>query len=124
MPKKKAQGFDYLIVESTIVRAHSMPRAKRGPEDRAIGRSRGGLTTKLHVAVDELGNPVRFIVTPGQAGDVTYGHALIADLPARHVLADKAYDADHFRTAIGQAGEAVIPSSRSRATRVDHDGDI
>lgn len=69
--------------------------------------------------------PVRFLVTPGQASDVTHAHALIARLPARHVLADRAYDADHFRAAIGEAGaEAVIPSSRSRARRIDYDTDI
>jgi transposase len=98
---------------------------KKGPEDRAIGRSRGGLTTKLHVAVDALGNPLRFILTPGQANDITQAHALIADLPADYVLADKAYDADHFRDAINQAkAQAVIPSRKSRATRIQHDRDI
>ena len=80
------------------------------------------MTTKLHVAVDGLGMPVRFLVTPGQAGDVTHAQALIAGLPAAHVLADRAYDADHFRAAIDQAGaKAAIPSSRSRARRIDHD---
>lgn len=69
--------------------------------------------------------PIRFIVTPGQASDVTQAHALIADLPASHVLADRAYDADHFRSAIERTGaEAVIPSSRSRAQRINHDPDI
>lgn len=83
------------------------------------------MTTKLHVAVDALGNPVRFIVTPGQDNDITQAHALIAGLPARHVLADKAYDADHFRSAIGKAGAtAVIPSNGSRAIPIRHDKDI
>lgn len=69
--------------------------------------------------------PVRFIVTPGQAGDVTHAHALIDGLPAGHVLADRAYDADHFRAAIENLGaQAVIPSSRSRAQRIDHDPHI
>jgi transposase len=68
---------------------------------------------------------VRFIVTPGQDNDITQAHALIADLPAQYVLADRAYDADHFRAAINEAhAQAVIPSSRSRASRIDHDRDI
>ena len=68
---------------------------------------------------------MRFIVTPGQANDITMAHALIADLPAEHVLGDKAYDADHFRAAIDKAhAQAVIPSSRSRAMRIDHDREI
>ena len=68
---------------------------------------------------------MRFIVTPGQASDIAQAHALIADLPANYVLADKAYDADRFRALIDQAGaEAVIPSSRSRAMRIPHDTEI
>jgi transposase len=51
-----------------------------------MGRSRGGLTTKIHAVVDALGNPLRFILTPGQASDITQAEALIADLPADHVL--------------------------------------
>jgi hypothetical protein len=42
---------------------------KRGSEDEAIGRSRGGLSTKISAAVDALGNPVRFILTAGQVND-------------------------------------------------------
>lgn len=68
---------------------------------------------------------MRFIVTPGQTSDITQAHALIANLPAKHVLADRAYDADHFRDAVAKAqAQAVIPSSRSRAMRIEHDRDI
>ena len=78
-----------MIIDSTIVRAHQHATGKKGgPEDRAIGRSRGGLTTKLHVAVDALDNPVRFIVTPGERNDITQAEALIAGFPAEHVLAE------------------------------------
>ncbi len=68
---------------------------------------------------------MRFIVTPGQDNDITQAHALIADLPAEYVLADRAYDADHFRHAIDRVkAQAVIPSRRSRAIRINHDQDI
>ena len=68
---------------------------------------------------------MRFIVTPGQTNDITQAHTRIAGLPAKHVLADKAYDADHFRAAIADArAQAVIPSRRSRAIRIEHDRDI
>jgi transposase len=79
----------------------------------------------LHAAVDALGNPVRFILTPGQRNDVTQAEALIDGLPAEYVLADKAYDADPFRTAIESAqAKAVIPTSRSRSARSSHDRDL
>lgn len=68
---------------------------------------------------------MRFILTPGQANDITKAHDLIAALPARHVLADTAYDADHFRAAIDAAhAKAVIPASKSRARVSNHDRDI
>jgi hypothetical protein len=83
-----------------------MRREKGGPEARVIGRSRGGLTTKIHAVVDALGNPLRFILTPGQASDYTQAEALITDIPAGHVLADKGYDSGAFRDAI-HAQDAV-----------------
>jgi len=49
--------------------------AKKGPQ--AIGRSRGGLTTKVHALVDALGNPVELMLTPGQAHDLTCAQPLL-----------------------------------------------
>ena len=51
---------------------------KEGPQ--AIGRSRGGLTTKIHLAVDALGNPLRSILTAGQDSDIIQAPALIQGL--------------------------------------------
>lgn len=68
------------------------------------------MTTKIHAVVDALGNPLRFILTPGQASDITQAEALIDGLPAAHVLGDKAYDAKALRDAVTHQGaEAVIP---------------
>lgn len=50
---------------------------------------------------------------------------MIDGLPAQHVLADKAYDADHFRSAIAHANaQPVIPFNRSRAGVSTHDPDL
>jgi transposase len=54
------------------------------------------LTTKLHVAVDALGNPLRVILSVGQVSDIEWAPNLIDQLPAQAVIADKGYDADHF----------------------------
>ena len=76
----------------------------------------------MHVAVDALGNPVRFIVTGGERNDITQAPALIDGLPATYVLADKAYDSDPFRQDIKALGaQAVIPLNRTRARYDDHD---
>ena len=112
--------FEYLIVDSTIVRAHQHAAgAKKGePEDRAIGRGRGGLSTKIHMAVRGLGCPVRFRLTAGHRGDAPQAGPLVEGLAAEVVMADAAYDADHFRKAIADKGAlAVIPNNPSRALK-------
>jgi putative transposase len=61
-----------------------------------LGRSRGGLSTKIHAAGDGLGNPIRLIGTPGQRNDIAFAHDLIDGLTADVTIADKGYDADHL----------------------------
>ena len=105
--------------------ASTCGRRKRGTQNQAIGRSRGGLTSKVHIAVDALGNPLRFILTGGQVGDITQANGLIAGVPGEHLIADKAYDGDDFRAHLDDAGMvAVIPSNRSRAQAIPHDAEL
>ena len=57
--------FEYVIVDGTIVRVHQHASGARGgTKTQAIGRSRGGLTTKIVALVDALGNLVRFVLLP------------------------------------------------------------
>jgi len=63
---------------------------KRGAQQQAIGRSRGGRTTKIHAAVDESGRPRRLILGPGHRGDAPVGVALVATLRPARCLADTA----------------------------------
>ncbi|WP_458387133.1 IS5 family transposase [Rhizobium pisi] len=113
----------YLMIDSTIVRAHQQAASgKGGPKDQALGRSRGGLTTKIHMLADALGRPLRFIVTAGQVGDITQAPALLDGQSGDAVLADKAYDSNALRQTIADMGaEAVIPSNRSRKIIIPHD---
>src|SRR5713226_8402744 len=69
-------------------------RPKKGGEDQAIGRRKGGLSTKIHTLVDALGNPLGFFLTPGQAHDLQGADALLPHMQADALLADKAFDAD------------------------------
>ncbi len=87
-----------------------------------MGRSRGGLSTKIHAAIDALGNPVRLLFSPGQRNDITEAHNLIEGLQTDAVIADKGYDADHLREAV-QAAEAqpVIPPKSNRKTKIGYD---
>jgi len=80
-----------------------------------MGRSRGGLTTKIHLLADTLGRPFRIIVTAGQAGDITQAPALLEDQSGDAVPADKVYDSNAFPSVIaGMQAKAVIPSNRAR----------
>ncbi len=65
-------------------------------QEEAIGKSRGGLSTKIHAAVDALGNPVRLRLTEGQASEYGQANALIEQIQADYILADKGYDSDEF----------------------------
>jgi transposase len=94
-----------------------MQRAqKRGADDEAIGRSRGGLSTKINAAVDALGNPLRFILTGGQVHDSKQAEALIDGFDFDKLLADKGFDSDRFRAAIALKGAEAV-SHRSAPGR-------
>ena len=80
-----------------------------------MGKSRGRLSTKIHADVDALGNPLRLLLTPGQASEYGQAEALLDGFTPDQVLADKGYDSDAFIAAIQRTGaSAVIPSRRNR----------
>jgi transposase len=92
----------------------------RGAQAHGIGRSRGGLTTKIHAAVDALGLPVRLIPTAGQRGDCPQAAALIDGLEGvGHVIADAAYDSEPLCEKIEDdlGAEAHIQANPSRAIK-------
>jgi transposase len=119
--------MEHLILDSTIVRAHPCAAGalkKDGSQaEQALGRSKGGFSTKIHVSVDGLGNPLRFILTAGQRNDITQAEALIVDLEFDRLIADKGYDADDFIKLIIEEyeAEAVIPPRAKRKERRDYD---
>nr|WP_108483565.1 IS5 family transposase [Oceaniglobus ichthyenteri] len=112
--------FEYVLVDATICKAHAdASGGKRGAEAHAIGRSKGGLTTKIHAAVDALGLPIRFVITPGQWGDCPQARGLIEGMVGvGHVMADAAYDADHLRRFIADdlGAMAQIKQNPTRST--------
>ena len=76
-----------------------------------MGRSRGGLTTKIHALVDAEGRPVRLTLTAGQAGDAPAAERLLP-LVARGatLIADRAYDTNAIRATLAERGAwANIP---------------
>ncbi|WP_442940943.1 IS5 family transposase [Nostoc sp.] len=118
---------EYAMIDSTIVRAHQHSAgAKGGSSTEAIGRSKGGLSTKIHATVDALGNPLSFHLTPGQACDLDGADQLLPNIVADTVLADKGYDADErvIERLQAQGKTAVIPPKRNRTILRDYDRDL
>ena len=91
---------------------------KKGDAIQAVGRSRGGRTSKIHALADHLGRPVAFTLTPGNIADISVAKALLDTVSApKRVLADKAYDADSLRDWLkARRVQAVIPSTATRRT--------
>ncbi len=79
----------YIMIDSTIVRAHQQAACEKGTRREALGRSRGGLSTKIHMCANAFGRPLRFILTGGQRNDCTQALDLISGFTPSHVLADK-----------------------------------
>jgi putative transposase len=116
----------YLMIDSTIVRAHQQSATgKGGAKDQALGRSQGGLSTKIHMLADTFGRPLRFRITPGQASDIASASDLLEGQCGKAILADKAYDSNDLRSQIAAMhAEAVIPSKRNRKVAIPHDAGI
>jgi len=93
--------MEVTMIDATIVRAHACSAGykKDGQDQEALGRSKGGFTTKIHALVDALGNPLKFILTPGQRHDITQADSLVQDLENIMLLADKGYDQQCFSRA-------------------------
>ena len=88
-----------------------------------IGRSRGGPTTKVHAVVDapsrrSLANPVRIVLTPGQAHEMTVARELLAPIHDAYVTADSAYSSASLIKELEQRGcEAVVANNPTHRRR-------
>ena len=83
-----------------------------------MGRSRGGLSTKIHMVTDAQGQPVRFALTGGQEADGPQAIPLLTGIETEGVIADKGYESNGILDFIqGQGAEAVIPPKSNRKVR-------
>lgn len=105
----------------------NMPQAlKKDVDDQALGRSAGGLSTKIHVLCDALGNPTGVHLTGGNAHNLTGADVLLPGLKAQALLADRAY---HAQKRVIQPLEAkgitiVIPPKRNHKNPRPYDKDL
>lgn len=91
----------------------------------SLGRSRGGHSSKIHLATDALGNAIRFILTGGERNDITQAELLLENLFPDYVIADKGYDSDKFVILLKKRNsEVVIPSRVNRKIQRVIDTDL
>ena len=98
---------------------------KRGHFTQAIGRSRSGLTTKIHAVVDALGNPIRIKPTAGNIHDINPANAMITRYCSDYFLSGRAYDADRLiHLAESQRSKIVISPKSNRIDQREYDRHI
>lgn len=112
---------EWLFLDGSIVKAHQDGANVADADSECMGKSRGGNSTKIHLAVDSGGLPVHFELSGGQKNDVTYGESLIASSPkAKVIVADKGYDSEKLRSFIASCeAQHVIPRKDNSQTGND-----
>ena len=87
--------FEYTIIDSTICKAHRHGQgSKGGTQKQAIGKSWGGITTKIIALTDALGNLIDFQLMLGQADDFVKTSELLEGICCQSLLAAKSFDAN------------------------------
>ncbi|MBQ7560590.1 MAG: transposase, partial [Synergistaceae bacterium] len=103
----------------------SPSRSRSSRRQPSYGSYKKGLNTKIHIAVDSFGMPVRVIVTEGTVADCSRAGELIEGIDADYLLADRGYDTDNVIKQVTEAEiEIVIPPKKNRKKQRQYDKDI
>jgi transposase len=101
------------MIDTSIVRVHQHAASTARNKKQSMGRSRGGLTSKIHAVVDTNGLPVQLALTAGEAHDNQLAGKLLSRLKAgTMLLADRGYDADWIITKRGVWANVPPKSNR------------
>ncbi|MDP2215725.1 MAG: IS5 family transposase [Methanolobus sp.] len=113
--------LEWLMIDASHVKAHQHGTgAVGGNQD--MGRTKGGFNTKIHVAVDAHGNPVRVLVTEGTRADCKEAENLITSFDAECLIADKGYETSAIvMMAVERKMQVVIPPKKNRLMQRDYD---
>jgi len=124
---RKRGGLSRLAMAHDGCQSHQGPsswgRSKRGQSrDESLKK---GLNTKVHLAVDAHGMPVRIVITHGTTADCTQASKLIEGITAQYLLADRGYDSDDIiDKAQSQGMISVIPPRKNRKLQREYDKDL
>ena len=102
--------MENLCLDSTYIEVHESANGGGKTTDKAVGRTRGWLNTKLHTIVDGLGNPVEFMLSAGNDHDSVHAVELLekVEISGSNVLADRAYGAKTIRAYISEQGASFL----------------
>ncbi|QPF82001.1 IS5 family transposase [Bradyrhizobium genosp. L] len=109
------------MIDTSIVRVHQHGACIKWNQRQLMGRSRGGLTSKIHAVVDANGLPVRLALTRGETHDNRLAGKLLSRLKSGSMLlADRGYDADWIRgSPCGEAHGPISPPKRNRSNPIN-----
>ncbi|CZH01034.1 Transposase and inactivated derivatives [Legionella pneumophila] len=116
--------LEWEFIDGSIVKAHQHRAGGASEENQAIGKSRGGNTTKIHMAVDTHGLPIDFEITGGEVHDCKVALKFIEKLAAAgHTIADKGYDSEEVRDSIRKKSSIPVTprKSNSKVGNIDMD---
>lgn len=115
-----------IMVDATHIKVHrDGANPAGGQQAQAMGRTKGGLNTKLHAATDEHAQPQSLVLTAGEEADVTHAPTLLENARGSHALMDRAYDSDSLRELIAAKGmKACIPPRKNRTAPASYDVEL
>lgn len=111
------------MIDSTYVKAHRTACSLAGDgKARLLGRSRGGITTKIHLLCNAEGRPMDFELSGGEVSDIKIAPELVARNQMKKLLADKAYHSQAFREELARRRiESCIPPKSNTKTEIKFD---
>ena len=113
--------YEWLMIDASHARIHPHAAGAKGGNE-AIGLTKGGRNTKIHLAVDSHGMPVKVLISAGNVADCTEATNLIDDIEAQNLIADRGYDTNEIIETASQAGmQAVIPPKKNRKEQRTYD---
>ena len=112
-----------VMADATHIKVHREGANPAGGQAaQAMGRTKGGLNTKLHGLADDRAQPQALILTAGQEADVSHAPTLLESATTSHVLMGRSYDSDALRDLIAAKGmKACIPPRSNRKAPAAYD---
>lgn len=115
---------EWVFIDGSYIRVHQHASGARHGFERAIGQSRGGRTTKIHIATDANGLPIDFKITGGEVHDSQVAEQLIGEIgQADYLIADKGYDSEKIRTLARKQNIVPIIPMKSNSKRENKEFD-